>query len=136
MMIALSAEHGLTDYSAFATSLRGGAMVLLRQHDSNAPEAQRCFQRAIEIARNQSAKSWELRATMSLARLLRDTGRRDEARTVLADIYGWFTEGYSVSSTIRRAASRNSRPTIVGCVPPLVRSERIAPNLTSSTACG
>jgi predicted ATPase len=48
---------------------------------------------AIEVARRQKAKSWELRATMSFARLLRDSGRREEARTMLAKIYGWFTEG-------------------------------------------
>jgi predicted ATPase len=40
------------------------------------------------------AKAFELRATMRLARLLRDTGRRDEARTLLAELYGWFTEGF------------------------------------------
>jgi predicted ATPase len=63
----------------------------------DAAEAQRCFERAIEIARSQSAKSLELRATMSLARLLCDTGRRDEARTMLADIYNWFTEGFDTA---------------------------------------
>jgi predicted ATPase len=68
--------------------------LLLRQDDTNTAEAQSCFERAIEVARKQSAKSWELRATTSLARLLRDTGRRDEARAMLADIYGWFTEGF------------------------------------------
>jgi predicted ATPase len=57
-------------------------------------EAQACFERAIEIARKQSAKSWELRATMSLARLLRDSGRRGEARATLAKIFSWFTEGF------------------------------------------
>ena len=66
---------------------------LLRKTDANAGEAQRCFIRAIEIAREQSAKSWELRATTSLARLLRDTNRGEEARAMLAEIYGWFTEG-------------------------------------------
>jgi predicted ATPase len=71
--------------------------LLLKQDDSNAAEAQSCFERAIEIARNQSAKSWELGATMSLARLLRDTGRRDEARAMLAAIYGWFTEGFDTA---------------------------------------
>src|SRR5216684_4504863 len=50
--------------------------------------------RAIEIARRQEAKSWELRATTSLARLLEQQGRRDEARAMLAEIYGWFTEGF------------------------------------------
>jgi predicted ATPase len=60
-------------------------------------EAEECFQRAIEIARCQQAKSWELRATISLARLLQRQGRRDEARTMLADIYGWFTEGFDTA---------------------------------------
>jgi predicted ATPase len=71
--------------------------LLLRQNYLNAAEAQGCFERAIEIALKQSAKSWELRATTSLARLLRDTGRRDEARTMLAEIYGWFTEGFDTA---------------------------------------
>ena len=44
-----------------------------------------------------SAKAWELRATMSLARLLAKQGRRDEARTMLAEIYGWFTEGFDTA---------------------------------------
>jgi tetratricopeptide (TPR) repeat protein len=55
--------------------------------------ADQSFRRAIEIARKQSARSWELRATASLARLLDRIGRRDEARTMLAGIYNWFTEG-------------------------------------------
>jgi predicted ATPase len=71
--------------------------VLLKQSDSKAAEAQGCFQRAIEIARKQSAKSWELRATMSLARLLATQGRRDEARASIAEIYGWFTEGFDTA---------------------------------------
>jgi hypothetical protein len=54
--------------------------LLLKQDDSNALGAQSCFERAIEIARTQSTKSLELRATMSLARLLRNNDRRDEAR--------------------------------------------------------
>jgi tetratricopeptide (TPR) repeat protein len=56
-------------------------------------EAEAAFRHAIEIARSQEAKSYELRATTSLARLLRDTGRADEARSMLGEIYGWFTEG-------------------------------------------
>jgi len=71
--------------------------LLLGHGNANASEAQNCFERAIEIARKQSAKSWELRATMSLARLLRDTGRRDEARAMLAEIYGWFSEGFDTA---------------------------------------
>ncbi len=71
--------------------------LLLREDDSNIGEAQNCFRRAVEIARKQSAKSLELRSTMSLARLLAKQGRRDEACAMLADIYGWFTEGFDTA---------------------------------------
>jgi predicted ATPase len=57
-------------------------------------EAEACFQKAIEIARRQQAKSLELRAAMSLSRLWQKQGKRDEARQMLAEIYGWFTEGF------------------------------------------
>jgi class 3 adenylate cyclase/predicted ATPase len=70
------------------------ADLLLQQNLSNQAEAQASLDRAIEIARQQGAKSLELRATMSFARLLRDTNRREEARAMLADIYNWFTEGF------------------------------------------
>jgi class 3 adenylate cyclase/predicted ATPase len=59
-----------------------------------ATEAEACFRQAIETARELSAKSFELRAGMSIARLLRDTGRREEARETLANVYNWFTEGF------------------------------------------
>ena len=64
---------------------------------SAAGEAETCFRKAIEIAKSQSAKWWELRATVSLARLLRDAGRRDEARAMLAEVYNWFTEGFDTT---------------------------------------
>jgi predicted ATPase len=57
-------------------------------------EAEACFLKAIEIARRQQAKSWELRATVSLARLWQQQGKKDEARQILAEIYNWFTEGF------------------------------------------
>jgi predicted ATPase len=60
-------------------------------------EATRCFRDAIELARRQSARSWELRASTSLARLLAKQGKRDEARAMLAEIYGWFTEGFDTA---------------------------------------
>jgi predicted ATPase len=60
-------------------------------------EAEADFRRAIEVARSQHARSLELRATMSLARLLDRQGKRDEARTMLAQIYGWFTEGFDTA---------------------------------------
>jgi predicted ATPase/DNA-binding winged helix-turn-helix (wHTH) protein len=89
--LAVADEHDLRFYEAETHRLKGE--LLSKQDDSNAAEAQGCFERAIEIARTQSAKSLELRATMSLARLLRNTARRDEASAMLAEIYGWFTEG-------------------------------------------
>jgi predicted ATPase len=57
-------------------------------------EAEECFLKAVEIARRQSAKSWELRAVMSLAKLWQHQGKTKEARAMLADIYHWFTEGF------------------------------------------
>jgi DNA-binding SARP family transcriptional activator/predicted ATPase len=56
-----------------------------------------CFRRAIEIARRQAARSWELRATLSLGRLLVAAGRRDEARRTIASVYDWFTEGFDTA---------------------------------------
>ena len=57
-------------------------------------KAEAYFDHALSVARQQQAKSWELRAAMSMARLLRDQGKRDEARDLLAPVYGWFTEGF------------------------------------------
>jgi ATPase subunit of ABC transporter with duplicated ATPase domains len=57
-------------------------------------EAEACFLKAIDIARKQQAKSWELRAVMSLVRLWQKQGKKTRARKLLADIYGWFTEGF------------------------------------------
>jgi tetratricopeptide (TPR) repeat protein len=73
-----------------------GEAILMRDSSATA-EAEKCFRKAIEIARGQSAKWWELRATTSLARLLRDTDRRDEASAMLAEIYNWFTEGFDTA---------------------------------------
>jgi predicted ATPase len=88
-------EHDLRFYEAETHRLKGE--LLSKQGDSNASEAQSCFERAIEIARTQSAKSLELRATMSLTRLLCNTDRRGDARAMLAEICGWFTEGLDTS---------------------------------------
>jgi predicted ATPase len=57
-------------------------------------KAEACFDRALAVARQQRAKSWELRAAMSMARLWRDQGKQDAARELLAPVYGWFTEGF------------------------------------------
>ncbi len=75
--------------------LRGEFLLMCKESDAGV--AEECFREALDIARRQQAKSWELRATMSLARLLANLGRRDEARTILAEIYGWFTEGFDTA---------------------------------------
>jgi predicted ATPase len=61
---------------------------------SDAAKAEAYFERAVAVARAQQAKSWELRAAISMARLWRDQGKRDAARDLLAPVYGWFTEGF------------------------------------------
>jgi len=68
--------------------------IALRSPEPDAAKAQAYFERALSVARAQQAKSWELRAAMSMARLWRDQGKRDEARDLLAPVYGWFTEGF------------------------------------------
>jgi class 3 adenylate cyclase/tetratricopeptide (TPR) repeat protein len=70
--------------------------MLLMEDAANGSEPQRCFCAAIELARTVGAKSIELQTTTSLARVLARQGRRDEARTILAAIYNWFTEGFDL----------------------------------------
>jgi predicted ATPase len=71
-----------------------GELLLMQSAGGAEAAAEACFQRAIDLARQQQAKSWELRAAMSLCRLWQRQGKRDEARQLLAGIYGWFTEGF------------------------------------------
>ena len=71
--------------------------LLLQQHAANQAEAENCFQQALEIARNQQAKSFELRAATSLARLWQQQGKRQEAHDLLAPVYHWFTEGFDTA---------------------------------------
>jgi predicted ATPase len=66
----------------------------LQSPERDAAKAQACFEHALSVARQQQARSWELRAAMSMARLWRDQGKRDQARELLAPVYGWFTEGF------------------------------------------
>ena len=68
--------------------------IALKSPKPDAAKAQAYFERALAVARAQQAKSWELRSAISMARLWRDQGKRDEARDLLAPIYGWFTEGF------------------------------------------
>ena len=67
--------------------------IALMSPQPDAAKAEAYFELALVVARQQQAKSWELRAAMSMARLWRDHDKRDEARALLAPIYGWFTEG-------------------------------------------
>jgi predicted ATPase len=84
--------------------------------DSDTAEAQACFERSIEIARNQSAKSWELRATTSLARLLAKQGRCHDARKMLTEIYNWFIEGFDTADLKDAKALLDEFEHIVGSV--------------------
>jgi predicted ATPase len=105
--LAIRPTHGDRYWEAELYRLKGE--LLLRQDRHNRPsqsdqpsraiaaEAEACFRQAIDTARELSAKSFELRAGMSLARLLRDTGRRDAAHSMLAEIYNWFTEGFDTA---------------------------------------
>ena len=73
-----------------------GELVLL-QAPEEVSTAESALRQAVASARRQGAKSWELRATLSLARLLKAQGKRDEARAMLGEIYGWFTEGFDTA---------------------------------------
>ncbi|TDJ38274.1 MAG: hypothetical protein E2O54_13325 [Gammaproteobacteria bacterium] len=80
-----------------AESLRVKGELLLLDDADNIADAEACFQKAIEIARGQSAKSWELRGAMSMARLWQGQGKKTEAHDLLAPVYGWFTEGFDTA---------------------------------------
>ena len=71
--------------------------LLLKRTVSDVPQAETCFQQALDIAHRQQAKSWELRAATSLSRLWQQQGKRAEAHEILAPIYGWFTEGFDTA---------------------------------------
>ena len=68
--------------------------IALKSPEPDAAKAEAYFERALAVARQQQAKSWELRAAMSMARLWRDQGKPQQARELLAPVYGWFTEGF------------------------------------------
>jgi predicted ATPase len=68
--------------------------IALLSPEPDVAKAETCFERALAVAREQQAKSWELRAAMSMSRLWRDQGKCAEARNLLGSVYGWFTEGF------------------------------------------
>ena len=79
-------------YEAEANRVAGE--VALKSPEPDAAKAEAYFERALRLARQQQTKSWELRAAMSKARLWRDQGKAQQARKLLAPVYGWFTEGF------------------------------------------
>jgi class 3 adenylate cyclase/predicted ATPase len=98
---ALAEAHTLVEqyeerwWEAEVYRLRG--VLLLRQTGTPQAEAEACFQQALDVARRQEAKSLELRAAMSLARLWQQQGKRQEAHDLLAPVYHWFTEGFDTA---------------------------------------
>ena len=94
---ALATVHktGERFYEAELYRLKGE--LLLAQSTHQTTEAETCFHQALDIARHQQAKSLELRAAMSLSRLWQRQGKRAAARQLLAEIYGWFTEGFDTA---------------------------------------
>jgi predicted ATPase len=98
---ALAEAHTLVEqqeerwWEAEVCRLRG--VLLLRQTGTPPAEAETWLQRALDVARRQEAKSLELRAAMSLSRLWQQQGKGAEGRTLLAPIYGWFTEGFDTA---------------------------------------
>jgi predicted ATPase len=93
--LALMDTNGERAWEPELYRLKG--VLLLQQDSDNSTAAETCFQQAMAIAQNQSAKSWELRAATSLARLWQRQGKRDEARQMLAEVYDWFTEGFDTA---------------------------------------
>ena len=73
-----------------------GALLLGQAHP-DAPQAETCFHHALDIARRQPAKSFELRAAISLAHLWQSQDKRQDAYDLLAPVYGWFTEGFNTA---------------------------------------
>jgi predicted ATPase len=88
-------QHEDRWWEAEISRLRG--VLLLRQSGTPQAEAEACFHQALDVARRQQAKSLELRAAMSLARLWQQQGKRAEAHALLAPVYGWFTEGFDTA---------------------------------------
>jgi predicted ATPase len=93
--LALVDTTGERWYAPELYRLKGA--LLLQQHRDNQAEAETCFHHALDIARNQQAKTFELRAATSLARLWQQQGKRQEAHDLLAPVYAWFTEGFDTA---------------------------------------
>jgi predicted ATPase len=93
--LATATQVGLTVAEAELHRVKGD--LLLIKNPDNVPEAQRCFHTAIDVARQQGTRLFELRATASLAHLLKRKGEIVQARQMLAEIYNWFTAGFDTA---------------------------------------
>ena len=96
--LAVAEKNDDRCYEAELHRLRGE--LLLAESPDRLSDAEVCFRRAIETARHQHSKGWELRATISLARLWQRQGRRGDARTALAAVYGTYTEGLTTPDLV------------------------------------
>jgi predicted ATPase len=94
---ALTVAHANGEHHYEAELYRLKGELLLKQDVPDEPEAERCLCQAVDVARQQQAKSLELRAVMSLSRLWQQQGKCAEARQLLAETYGWFTEGFDTT---------------------------------------
>jgi predicted ATPase len=103
--LALTERTDIRHYEAELNRIEGE--LRLQLDAAEAPRAETCFRRAIDIARAQQAKSLELRAATSLARVWGKQARRAEARDLLAPVYGWFTEGFDTADLIEAKALLN-----------------------------
>jgi len=99
---AMTAMQATKERWCEAEAHRVAGEIELKSPQRNVAKAQACFERALTLARARQAKSWELRAATSLARLLSDQGKRQTARDLLAPVYDWFTEGFDTSD-LRKA---------------------------------
>jgi predicted ATPase len=103
--LARVSKSGERFYEAELHRIRGE--LLLPQAGPSEEQAETCFQQALEVTRSQSARSLELRAAMSLSRLWQKQGKKDDARRLLAEIYGWFTEGFDTADLKQAKALLN-----------------------------
>jgi predicted ATPase/class 3 adenylate cyclase len=90
-------KNGERSYEVELYRLKGELLQRAEGRKQIEAEAEAYFRQALEVARHQSAKSWELRTAMSLSRLWQRQGKKEEARKMLAEIYGWFSEGFDTS---------------------------------------
>lgn len=94
---AMTAMHATKERWCEAEAHRVAGEITLKSPQRDVAKAQAYFEHSLSLARAQQAKSWELRAATSSARLLSDQGKRQTARDLLAPIYDWFTEGFDTS---------------------------------------